>query len=261
MIIPELKDLFKNNNFCDGDIICVYSDITSFGIPKSVKQEVKRNGVSFLLNSYVDTFKNIVGNRGLLVMPTFSYSATVGEKYDIIKSKSKVGVLTNNFRKQKNVKRSLHPIFSFAAWGEGADELLNLESYDCFGEKSVFAKLNDLNVTYVLFGVDMQHGATFIYYSEQKLNVFYRYNKLFSSTICQNNSENKTTVKYFVRDLKLDYEDYWFDLEQKSIECGITKSFEFSKGRVYYMKSQDIDKLIHQEVKKDNYYLIRLKGS
>ena len=211
------------------------------------------------MESYLDTFKDAVGEQGLIVMPTFSYSACEGEVFDVnnTKSKSKIGVLPEYFRKQKDVKRSLHPIFSFAAWGDKAEDFLKFESFNCFGEKHIFGKLYNINATYVLFGIDMQHGATYVFYSEQKINVYYRYYKNFPAIIRDNNKEFKTTVKYFVRNLNLNPKDYFYELEKRSLETGITNSFKFGSGNILIMKSQEIDGLIREEVKKNKDYLIR----
>ena len=71
---------------------------------------------------------------------------------------------------------------------------------------------------YILFGVNIQLGATFIYYSLEKNNVYYRYNKSFTSKIKIGNKLFEKEVKYFVRDLSLKYQDDWYDLEKLSIK-------------------------------------------
>jgi len=258
MIIYDLVNLFNENGVNKGDIICVHSDITSFGIPVSLKEQIKKKGINFLMDSYIDTFKAVVGKEGLILMPTFTYSACHGEIFDVENSKSTVGALTEYFRKQKDVKRSQHPIFSFAAWGQDAENFLKFESFDCYGEKSFFGKLYDLNITYVLFGVDIQHGATFVYYSEEKAKVYYRYYKDFLGIIKKEDNQFKTTVRYFVRDLDLKYEDYWYDVEKKALERGFAKIFEYSSGKITITKSQDIDQLIQEELKINKAFLIKI---
>lgn len=258
VIIQELKELFNANGVNKGDIICIHSDITSFGIPTSLKEHVRKNGINFLMDSYIDTFKAVVSESGLILMPSFTYSACHNELYDIGNTKSTVGALTEYFRNKKDVKRSLHPIFSFTAWGNDVDNFLNLESFNCYGKKSFFGKLHDLNITYVLFGVDIQHGATFVYYSEEKAKVYYRYYKEFSGIIKNKNGQFEKSVRYFVRDLDLKYEDNWYDLENKAIEMGIARIFEYSGGKITLTKSQEIDKLIQKELKKNKNFLIKL---
>jgi len=257
MIIPDLKKTLEKNGVEKNDAVCVFSDITSFGIPRSMKEKVKAEGVDFLMESYIDTFKSLIGTGGMLVMPTFSYSACKGEVFSVEATGSTVGALTEYFRKKKGVCRSAHPIFSFCASGKGAEELLDITDFDCFGKDSVFGRLYDKHAKYVLFGVDMQHGASYVYYTEQKIGVYYRYFKYFPATVRYKSSEVKMNIRYFVRDLELSYTDYWHDLERKSIEAGVTRCLEFGGGRILTMKSQDIDALIREEVGKNKDYLIR----
>lgn len=259
MVIQELKNKFRQNNIHNGATICIFSDITSFGIPSSLKTHVRKRGARFLLDSYIDTFKTVVGKAGLIVMPTFTYSATKKEIFDVDNTPSTVGTLTEYFRKQNGVKRSTHPVFSFAAWGKTVSSFLKLDNFDCFGKGSIFDKLYNLNANYVLFGVDIQHGASFIYYSEEKLRVYYRYFKNFPAVIKDGKKTLKTTVRYFVRDLDLKYEDYWFNLERQALKTGIAKSIKFSGANILLMKSQEIEKLIQQEVSSNQDYLIKKK--
>lgn len=259
MIIQDLKKLFNFHGINLGDYICIHSDITSFGIPSSLKEQIKLKGINFLLDSYIDTFKAVVGEEGLIVMPTFTYSACKDEIYDIQESKSTVGVLTEYFRKQKDVYRSLHPIFSYAAWGKNSKDFLKLDSFDSFGTKSFFQKLYDYNVIYLLFGCNSQQSATFALYTEEKMKVYYRYYKYFSGKIKDGNNLIETDVRYFVRDLDLDFEDDRYALDQKALEKGVAKSFQYNGGTVIITRAQDIDRLIQEELEKEKDFFIRWK--
>ncbi|MCK4553672.1 AAC(3) family N-acetyltransferase [Candidatus Parcubacteria bacterium] len=258
MIIPELKKIFEDQGVKRDDTLCIFSDITSFGIPKTIKERTRGSNLDLLLDSYINTLKDLVGENGLVVMPTFTYSACKGEIFDVNKTKSEVGALTEYFRRQKNVKRSLHPIFSFAAWGKDAESFLELENFDSFGDESILGKLFQINAYYVLFGVSMHQSATFVLYSEQKNNVYYRYFKDFSATAINKNEKININARYFVRDLNMDYKYSWNDLEKKGIELRIIKTFKFGSGEILIMRSQAIDKLIRQKLKKNKNYLISL---
>jgi len=256
MILEELKE--KLTPFIHrGDTICIFSDITSFGFPPSLKEQIKKNGPIIIMDSYIDTLKEIVGPTGLIILPTFTYSATKKEIYDPDKTPSTVGALTEHFRKQNDVKRSLHPIFSFAAWGTEAEKFLQLENYNCFGEGSIFQKLYDRNATYLLFGVDMQHGATYIYFSEEKLNVPYRYPKQFTGKIKNNNQETEITFSYFVRKLEIPYNDSRDRLQLESLQRNISHAVTFNGGTIIITESQPIHALIKEKLALNPNYLIQ----
>lgn len=258
MIITELKDVLIKLGVKSGSIICISSDVTSFGIPAVVKEEVLKSGMGHLLQSYLETFQSVIGEDGLIIMPTFTYSACRGEVYDVQNSPSTVGAFTDWFRKQPGVVRSLHPIFSFAGWGKRAMDFLMLEDYDSFGTGSIFDKLYQANADYVLFGVDMQHGATYVYYSEQKHGVYYRYFKNFSAEIKNNDEIKKITAKYFVRDLNLGYKTYWTGAENAALKARVAKKEIFNGASVTVMKSQAIDGVIQSELDKNENCLIIL---
>tara|TARA_B100002051_G_C16731777_1_gene638727 strand:- start:1327 stop:2106 length:780 start_codon:yes stop_codon:yes gene_type:complete len=257
VVIESLFELLKNNGIKKGDSICVFSDISRIAIPKSIKSQIKHAGIEILLDSYIETFKKIIGDKGLLIMPTFTYSPFESEVYNINLSKSTVGALTEYFRTRDGVKRSKHPIFSFACWGYNASKFLDFKNYNCFGRESLFGKMYDLNTKYILFGVNMQKGATFIYFSEEKKNVYYRHHKYFISTIQYENRLYEHRVKYFVRDLSVDYQDYWYDLERLSIDNNVAKSIKYEESKVIITNSKDIDSLIQKQLAIDENYLIR----
>ncbi|MBI3034741.1 AAC(3) family N-acetyltransferase [Candidatus Woesearchaeota archaeon] len=100
-----------------GDLVMVHSDIKPFG----------RLGTSdrdFLLQSLIDAIKESVGANGTIVMPTFTYSFFKNLPYDAKNSKSAVGVLTEYFRKQPDVGRTIHPTHCVAICGRHKNELL-----------------------------------------------------------------------------------------------------------------------------------------
>ena len=113
-----------------GDVIFVHSDISAFG-------KLSMLDAAFLLKSLLDSLKESVGTNGTIIMPTFTYSFTENKPYDIANSKSKVGVLTEYFRKQPDVGRTAHADHSVAVWGRRKDELLKIGK-DTFDNDSIF---------------------------------------------------------------------------------------------------------------------------
>lgn len=69
----------------------------------------------------IDGLLTAVGPRGLVVMPTFTYDT---ETFDP-DTPARTGALAEAFRRRPEALRSSHPIYSVAAIGEGAAELLD----------------------------------------------------------------------------------------------------------------------------------------
>jgi len=65
-----------------------------------------------------------------------------------------VGVVPECFRSYPGVRRSRHPVVSFAAWGHHADTVIEGHSYDDgLGDGSPLARVYDLNGDVLLLGV------------------------------------------------------------------------------------------------------------
>lgn len=120
--------------------------------------------------------EQVLGQEGTLVMPTQSadlsdpagwsnppvpkaWWQTIREQtpaYDPDMTLLRgMGIIPDTFRKQKGVKRSSHPIDSFAAWGRHRDEVIEGHELEyAFGESSPLARIYDLNGSVLLLGVD-----------------------------------------------------------------------------------------------------------
>lgn len=188
----DLIDTFIKLDIKKGDILCVHTELFKLGTPLLPKNE--------FLQTILDCFFETIGKEGTLIMPTFTYSFCKNEIYDKINSKSKMGILTEFFRKQEGVKRTNDPIFSFAV--KGAKEELFLKSTtSCFGENCVYDILTKENGNIILFGM-YNSGYTFSHYIEEIAKVPYRYYKNFSGILIdEKNIKQNVDISYYVRDL------------------------------------------------------------
>lgn len=173
-----------------GDVIFVHSDISAFG-------KLSTPDAAFLLKALLDSLKESVGSNGTIIMPTFTYSFTENKPYDKANSKSKVGILTEYFRKQPGVSRTIHADHSVAIWGKQKDELLNIGK-DTFGNESIFGKLHKLNGKIVFFGAPFQ-SCTFVHHIEQMHKVPYRYMKKIRGKIIDGNKEYEDEITFYVK--------------------------------------------------------------
>ena len=146
----EIIQQLKHVGLQSGDVVMLHSALSKMGY------------VEDGANTVIDAFKEVVGNEGTLMMPAFP---AVGFNYDYLNSQpifdvnqtpSKMGAITETFRKQSNVLRSLHPTDSVIAIGKQAVYLTK----DHFGQltpynvQSPFYRLCELKGKIVLIGVD-----------------------------------------------------------------------------------------------------------
>jgi aminoglycoside 3-N-acetyltransferase len=257
MILTSLVKVLRAAGISQGDTICVSSDIAKLGIPREIKPDIRQYGMDALTNLYIDTLLFVLGKSGTLVMPTFTYSACEGEVFDVALSPSKVGMLTEAFRQYPNTVRSEHPIFSFAFNGRMAKQLAEVQSFDCFGKNSLFDRLHKLNAKYLLLGVNMWQGSTYVYYSEQKYGVSYRFMKNFLAEICHGCDFKLVLTPYFVRNNDIGYEDDWQQLQADSIKEEISTEIPFMAGKIIAHNAVTIDAFIQQKLTVKPEYLIR----
>ena len=106
--------------------------------------------------------------------------------------------------KEYKVKRSLDPIFSYAIKGKLKKKLLRSKVEVCFGEQSIFKKIEDYN--FKIFGFCCPlNTMSFIHYIEKKMGVKYRFSKIFVSTFIRDNKKQKIKLEYFVGKKNIDY--------------------------------------------------------
>ena len=204
-----------------GDVICVHSDLMGFGKPLLRKKD--------FLKAIIEVLTEVIGECGTLIMPTFSYSFCKNDVFDTENTPSDVGVLTEYFRTMDCVRRTWHPIFSFAISGKKVEDYLDIGP-DAVGLDSVYGKMIRDKGKLVMLGNNK--GYTLYHLAEEHINVGHRYFKNFSGNIVTPEKEYKTSIPYFVRYLErksiLDEKK----LSEFLIEIGCQKQVEFARGSI-----------------------------
>lgn len=179
-----------------GDVLMMHSDALVAAQFRSVPEEQR-------LDLVLDAVLAALGPSGTLVIPTFTYSFTKGEVFDLDYSPSTVGQLTESFRRRSGVLRSRHPLFSVAVHGPFAQTFAASATGDCFGPGTAFDLLYRHGGKIACLGCGFDR-ITFVHYVEQCAQVDYRYNKRFDGLIRRDGVEVAGSVSYLVRDLARD---------------------------------------------------------
>lgn len=91
LIYPkDLNYTLEKLGLKQGDTLCIHSELFRLGEVLVSKQE--------FLQSIIDSFFQVIGNKGTLIMPAFSYSFNRYKNYDKIHTKSTMGILSEYFR-------------------------------------------------------------------------------------------------------------------------------------------------------------------
>ena len=196
-------DALKEVGIEEGDTIFVQSDLIGFG-------ELVLNDYQRALSLITKALQLAVGEKGTVVMPAFTYSFLSEswsgplEDFDVKRSPSKTGVLTEFFRKQSGVIRTVHPTHSVAIWGEDTSYLCAIDR-STFGSDSIFGKLYSRNAKVVCMGFPLP--GTFIHFIEVQCNVPYRSAEKISGRIIQN--EQATLQEFIFHAKRKGYNDHF----------------------------------------------------
>ncbi len=123
-------------------------------------------------SDFLDLLQEHLGRDGTLVMPSHPKLKLLdgGEVYDVRRSPSQVGLLTELFRRRPSVARSKFPFSSAAAAGPNAEYLLDehIESFAPHDEKSPYAKLAEIDGKCLCIGCPLDR-MTILHVAEDSL--------------------------------------------------------------------------------------------
>jgi len=245
--------IFIEKNIDKNQDICLHCDLIKLNSLLKFKNET-------------ELYKFIIGilnkkNRTLII-PAFSFSWGREKKkkiYNIKKSKSKLGFLSEYMRKKNLGHRTFDPMFSFFILGKNK-EYLDFKN-NSFGKGSIFEKMHHNNCKIILFDT-LYFEPTFIHYIEQychenftKLN--YRYLKRFIGYIKIKNQKKKFITTVFSRVLKAKYVYNDKKIFTDLIKEKKLKKIQYKNIRVLSFDSKDLFKIGFNGLKKDKLYFCK----
>ncbi len=192
-IIQKLSQYIKK-----GDVINCEFDLAKFKLV-STFSETKSHFIDF----FIEIFLELIGPKGTLIVPTFSYSWGLDKKikiFDINKTKPTVGILPGYLMSLPNTTRTIDPMFSFVVIGN-KKKYFTKNSNNSFGKNSVFEKILKEKGKLISFGLN-QFDPTFVHYVEQYFDenykrLKYRYLKKFSGIIINKKKNKKKSNIFF----------------------------------------------------------------
>jgi aminoglycoside 3-N-acetyltransferase len=249
-IKTQIKNLLKDDAEA---VLLIHSDLLQgFKIPF-----LNRN--DFLISHYNEL--NDLHDNLNIWMPTFNYDFLKNGTFDIQKSKSQVGVLSEYFRGNISEWRSSMPVFSFSGFGKIKSFEFEDTILDPFGDNSDFSVLYKNRAWLMHYG-SLFSSSTILHYAERiSGKLVYRYDKFFTgSVIDMNNLISKVTINYHVRPKNNFLEYDWVKIENDLIKEGILYKFENNNTKLSICR---IDVLIDfwlLKLNNDPYYLLDQKS-
>jgi aminoglycoside 3-N-acetyltransferase len=109
----------------------------------------------------LELIRRILGDEGTLALPSFPFDGLASEylatgTFDVRRSPSKMGLLTELFRRMPGVRRSLHATHPVCAIGKMSEHLTNSHHLDShpFGPRSPFGRLEEGRGMILMLGVN-----------------------------------------------------------------------------------------------------------
>ena len=156
----ELEAALRALGVTSGDTVMLHSSFASSGFRGSPKE-------------LADVFLKTIGPNGTLLMVSLPYSSSTYEylqkkkSFDVRKTPSHMGMISESFRRREGVMRSFHPTHPVLAFGHKAEWVLADHDKCLFpcGPRSPFEKFLQLGGKIVFFNVPFT-TMTFFHYLE-----------------------------------------------------------------------------------------------
>ena len=241
-----------------GDFIYVEMDLMSFG--RLYNPEISRDE---FLEAFFQIFYELIGPKGHMSFPSFSYSWGCDKDskiFDKLSTPGKVGVFPEFIRNRLNSFRTNDPMFSVVVHGPKAEEISCITP-SSFGQGSFFHKLHGFNAKLISFGLN-QYDPTFVHYAEQffdenirKIN--YRKSINFSGILIENNISKEAEHEAFMRDLNsgLMFNDK--NLKRDLMSKNKLNSLKIGVGDIYISDSKDVFDTCIEGMTMEPYYLCK----
>lgn len=246
----DLVATFRALGLQRGQVVFSHSNIGYFGIPAEGNDRATADRV------VLEAFQEVLGPKGTLVVPTFTYSFPKGQDFDPVNTPSASGPWTNFIRSQPGAHRSLDPIFSVAAIGARAEELTRDVPQECFGKDSFWDRF--LQADGIVCNLNVWVLSTFIHFVERQLNVPYRYDKVFTGFISEDGVRQKTGSLFYCQDPTNPDTRVTVKLfDDLALKTGLAKKATVGRGHVTAMSARDMYALIEQTLPTQPYFLIQ----
>jgi len=237
----DIKNTLKEIGIKEGDVLFVHSSLSKIGY-------VER-GVDAVIDALIES----VGKEGTIAMPTSQINGSSREflkenpLFDPKESPSKMGKISETFRKRQGVLRSSHPTHSVAAYGKYAKEIVK-EHYNAkttFGVNTPYFRIMELNGKIVFIGVD-RWCMTHAHVVEDIMPNFpvnvHAKEKVNASII--DDEGNKKQVAVRVHDTEVTKIRAVYNLNKYFEENNIFKAAKLGNGEVEVCNAKEIIKLM-----------------
>jgi aminoglycoside 3-N-acetyltransferase len=247
--IKELSDNTKNRP--------IIIHINPLGLLRiGLNNEDRFSNLNVILNQ-------IQSNGGNVAIPVYSYSYAKNEVYDILNIPTTLDEVSEYLRKNNKTKRTIDANFSYLLFGNDFENKhFSVSDYSSFGEGSLIEEVFDKDGYLAVIGGVLEY-LTEIHFLEKKLNVNYRFDKVFSGiTIDKNGNKINNKMTYYCRDLDSSYSSSLAQLKKDIKLTGLIKIWKLKEFnlKIEVVKIQELLNFVKEKLEKDSKYLWKSCG-
>ncbi len=173
-----------------GDVVFVHVSLGRLGYPDRGPNVESASAV------LAEALLESVGAGGTLLVPTYSYSIGRGEPFDPATTPGTIGPFSEWFRQHVAVVRSADPMLSVVGVGRQAEALLSDLPRTCYGEGSLYHRLDEIGAKLCLVGLGL-HYATYRHYIEELARVPFRFRKAFTGIVTVDGAARQEDWLYY----------------------------------------------------------------
>ena len=243
----DILKVLEETTAHDCEILYMHTGL-SFGLPNPALPK------SELLNALYEVILEL--KVPTLIVPTYTLSFCNGVDYDVVGSKSKMGVLNEYIRKQPNAIRSVDPLMSVALLG-GDQDLATGIGHESIGKDSTFDKLHyRKNVKFMFLGTRLGDCFTYMHYIERFVNSHYRYDRDFTGNITTPDKVYSDTYTLFVRYKNVKPGRGSYDYEDILVNKGIAKRLSLGDSSITTVDEPRAFEVYHDMITKEPDFFI-----
>ena len=189
----DIKEAFKRLGVEKKRVVSIKTDLKYLG-------RYENNNKNEILKVYFDVLADLVDlSEGTIVVPTSSpMLCNTDIPFDLEKTPSEYGVLTEYIRKRKEAVRSFHPFDSYTAIGKDSKHICHDVTRHAFGPETPKARMLERDALCVSIGIHPHLTCATIHHIEMIMGVPYRYTKEYFHPVVRNGETSHENFYLYV---------------------------------------------------------------
>ena len=206
----------------------------------------------------LDYFLKVIGKSGNLIIPVFYKDCIPKKKFNIINSPGQSGVFGNILLSKYFFLRTSHPLYSFLCFGNKFKEYKKINDLHATGKKSLWKNFIEDEYDLITLGHHYSRSITHVHYTENLLNVDYRFNKKFSITYTnKKNISSRKIFSFFARKKEVcDFSGITKECDKVFYKKNITSFCRYKNIVSFKMNIKEASNLFYDDLKKNSERLV-----